>query len=153
MIRYEYKVVPAPKKGDKVRGVKTSEDRYAHTLAGLMNELGAEGWEYYRTDTLPAEEKKGMLSKASTVFYNVLVFRRALEAEASGERGSTVVPMPERARSAAPAAPSWPESEPEETAPQRSETAETGFAARRRDAPEGLTPRLGPAQHGGYRNE
>lgn len=74
---YEYKVVPAPTKGLKARGVKSSADRFAHALQTAMNALGADGWEYQRTDTLPCEEREGLMGK-TTVFQNMLVFRRAL---------------------------------------------------------------------------
>ncbi len=33
-------------------------------------------WEYLRTDTLPSEERSGLTGK-TTVFHNMLVFRRA----------------------------------------------------------------------------
>lgn len=77
MQSYEYKVVPAPVRGDKERGLKTGADRFAHALSQLMNELAQEGWEYWRADTLPAEERAGLTSK-TTVYHNLLVFRRAL---------------------------------------------------------------------------
>ncbi|WP_374213157.1 DUF4177 domain-containing protein [Psychromarinibacter sediminicola] len=79
MPRYEYKVVPAPKKAGKVKGVKGTEARFAHELATLMNRYGADGWEYQRTDTLPCEERSGLTGR-TTVFQNMLVFRRATEA-------------------------------------------------------------------------
>ena len=44
MQRFEYKVVPAPKRGEKARGVKTTEDRFAQALMSVMNALGAEGF-------------------------------------------------------------------------------------------------------------
>lgn len=78
MNKFEYKVVPAPRRGEKAKGVKTTEARFAHTLEGLMNELGAQGWEYQRADTLPSEERSGFTSK-TTVFQNLLVFRRLVE--------------------------------------------------------------------------
>ncbi|WP_373635325.1 DUF4177 domain-containing protein [Yoonia sp. SS1-5] len=81
---YEYKVVPAPTRGLKAKGVKTPEDRFAHALATVMNELAADGWEYQRTDTLPAEQREGFMSK-TTVFQNMLVFRRAKTAAAAVE--------------------------------------------------------------------
>jgi hypothetical protein len=77
MARYEYKVVPAPKKGRRGKGVKGPEGRFANALETVMNELGAEGWEYQRTDTLPAEERQGLTGR-TTVFQNMLVFRRTL---------------------------------------------------------------------------
>ena len=75
MAHYEYKVVPAPKRGEKVRGMRSAEDRFAVALANVMNAQAADGWEYQRTETLPAEEREGLMGKA-TVFQNMMVFRR-----------------------------------------------------------------------------
>jgi len=77
MSQYEYKVVPAPKKGLKAKGIKSAEDRYANALETAMNALGAEGWEYQRSETLPSEERSG-LTRRVTTFQNMLVFRRAV---------------------------------------------------------------------------
>lgn len=77
MQRFEYKVIPAPKRGEKARGVKTTEERFAYALTRLMNELGADGWDYVRADTLPCDERVGLTGTRST-FQNMLVFRRAL---------------------------------------------------------------------------
>ena len=76
MQKFEYKVVPAPKKGEKVRGARTTQERFAHTLTEMMNDLGRDGWEYLRADTLPCEERVGLTGR-TTVFQNMLVFRRA----------------------------------------------------------------------------
>ena len=73
---YEYKVVPAPTRGLKAKGLKTAEDRFANALQTAMNEQAADGWEYLRTDTLPSEQREGLMSK-TTVYQNMLVFRRA----------------------------------------------------------------------------
>ena len=80
MPRYEYKVVPAPKKPGKIKGIKGTDNKFAAELAGLMNTYGAEGWEYQRTDTLPCEERQGLTGRTTT-FQNMLVFRRSLEPE------------------------------------------------------------------------
>jgi hypothetical protein len=77
MQRFEFKVIPAPKRGEKARGVKTTEERFALALTTLMNQLGAEGWDYVRADALPCEERVGFTG-SKTTFQNVLVFRRAL---------------------------------------------------------------------------
>ena len=82
MSQYEYKVVPAPKKGLKAKGVKSAEDRYANALETAMNALGAEGWEYQRSETLPSEERSG-LTRRVTTFQNMLVFRRAVAVDVS----------------------------------------------------------------------
>ena len=85
MQRFEYKVIPAPKRGEKARGVKTTEDRFALALTSLMNDLGAEGWDYVRADALPCEERVG-LTGTKTTFQNVLVFRRASGVTEPAER-------------------------------------------------------------------
>jgi hypothetical protein len=77
MQRFEYKVIPAPKRGEKARGVKSTEERFAYALTTLMNQLGAEGWDYVRADALPCEERVG-LTGTKTTFQNVLVFKRAV---------------------------------------------------------------------------
>ena len=80
MIRYEYKVIPAPTRGQKGKGIKGADGRFAYALEQLINDMAASGWEYQRADTLPSEERSGLTSK-TTVFRNVLVFRRAVETE------------------------------------------------------------------------
>lgn len=72
---YEYKVVPAPKKGQRGKGVRGGEHKFANALETLMNNLGADGWDYRRTDTLPCEERSGLTGRTTT-FQNMLVFRR-----------------------------------------------------------------------------
>lgn len=86
---FEYKVVPAPTKGQKSKGVKSAEDRFAFALETVMNDLAAEGWEYLRADTLPSVERAG-LTGSTTEWRNLLVFRRSL-GEAAAE------PTPEAA--------------------------------------------------------
>lgn len=76
---FEYKVVPAPVKGTKARGAKTGADRFALALQTIMNDHAGDGWEYQRADTLPCEEREGLMGK-TTVFQNMLVFRREKQA-------------------------------------------------------------------------
>ncbi|WP_203531154.1 DUF4177 domain-containing protein [Pseudoroseicyclus tamaricis] len=112
MLCYEYRVVPAPKKGTKSKGVKSPEARFAHVLEATMNELGAEGWEYLRTDTLPSEERSGLAGK-TVVYQNLLVFRRPL-AETAAEP-APAQPAPAETTAALPAP--EPAAEPEPEAP------------------------------------
>ncbi|MDJ0859302.1 MAG: DUF4177 domain-containing protein [Dinoroseobacter sp.] len=77
-MKYEYRVIPSPVKGMKAKGVKTPEERFAHSIEHTINELAQDNWEYVRAETLPAEERVGLTSKV-TKFHNMLVFRRALE--------------------------------------------------------------------------
>lgn len=76
-MHYEYTVTPAPARGEKIRGAKTPVDRYAVALAQALNAMAADGWEYVRAETLPSEERSGLTSR-TTVWMNVLVFRRAI---------------------------------------------------------------------------
>lgn len=80
-MRYEYKIVPAPEKGEKVKGA-SAEARFAAAVERVLNDMGARGWEYQRTDTLPATERAG-LSGSETVWRNLLVFRRPHAEDAS----------------------------------------------------------------------
>ena len=82
MPRYEFKVIPAPRRGEKARGVKTTEERFALALTALLNEMGAAGWDYVRADTLPVDERSG-LTGTKTTYQTLLVFRRVIEAEAT----------------------------------------------------------------------
>ncbi len=75
MTKYEFKVIPAPAKGRKARGVKGTEGRFAFALESVMNEMAAEGWEFLRTETLPSEERSGLTS-TNMSFRSVMVFRR-----------------------------------------------------------------------------
>lgn len=75
MDQFEYKVVPAPTKGRKARGVRRPEDKFALSVEEVMNEMASAGWEYQRSETLPHEERAG-LTGTSTTFRSILVFRR-----------------------------------------------------------------------------
>lgn len=114
---YEYKVLAAPTRGEKARGLKTPGERFGQALANVMNAQGREGWEYLRAETLPSEERSG-LTRRSTVYHSVLVFRRPVAT--SGGDNSPLRPM----LIAAPPSPEAPR------------IGQTG---------EGAAPRLGPA--------
>jgi len=110
---FEYKVIPAPTKGLKARGKRSTGDRFANALETVMNELGAEGWEYQRTDTLPCEERDGIMSKTST-YQNMLVFRRNLVV---AETANEAAPAEEPKALPAPAEPAPVAEVAENTAP------------------------------------
>lgn len=86
---YEYKVIPAPTRGQKAKGIKGPEGRFANALEREMNRLGAEGWEYLRADTLPHEERSG-LTGSNTSYRSVLVFRRAKSADLAAFQPETL---------------------------------------------------------------
>lgn len=94
MPAYEYRIVPAPRVATKEKGAKTTEARFALTLTRLMNDLGAEGWEYLRAETLPCDERRGFTGRVETT-QHILVFRREREAAAAPAAAPSVrVPAP-----------------------------------------------------------
>ncbi|UXU73963.1 MULTISPECIES: DUF4177 domain-containing protein [unclassified Paracoccus (in: a-proteobacteria)] len=77
MSSYEYTVIPAPARGEKLRGARSGIERFAATLAETLNAMAGDGWEYLRAETLPAEERSGLTGR-TTVYHNLLIFRRRL---------------------------------------------------------------------------
>ena len=115
---YEYKVVPAPTRGLKAKGVKTAEERFANALQTGMNNLAAEGWEYMRTDTLPSEQREGIMGK-TTIYQNMLVFRRPKKVAAAHPTPAAAAPRivePAAVKPAPPVAPK-PAPTPERPSP------------------------------------
>lgn len=80
-LNYEYKLVPAPRRAAKSKDLGSSDLRFASALAQAMNDMGREGWEYVRTDTLPMDERAGLTGGTKTTYLNMLVFRRVLVRE------------------------------------------------------------------------
>ncbi|RNF33820.1 DUF4177 domain-containing protein [Paracoccus methylarcula] len=123
MTRFEYTAIPAPSRGEKAKEAKTPTDRYALALTGELNRMAADGWEFLRSDVLPSEERTGLTGR-STVYHNLLIFRRAIStAEAVSEVRQAPV-------SASPIA------EPKQEAPAVSASAPVD----RQDAPQPATP-------------
>ena len=46
MTVYDYKVVPAPTKGRKARGIRGSDQKFAYAIETIMNEMAQDGWSY-----------------------------------------------------------------------------------------------------------
>ena len=92
MTRYEYKVVPAPRKGRKGKGIKGNEGRFAFAIQELMNQHASAGWEFQRAETLPSDERQGLTS-SHTVYRDLLVFRRPLTDDSAAAH-DTVNPAP-----------------------------------------------------------
>ncbi|WP_163846205.1 hypothetical protein [Pseudooceanicola aestuarii] len=94
MTIFEYRVVPAPQRGKRARGAKGPEGRFAHAIETLMNEMAGDGWEYWRAETLPSEERSGLTSVATT-YRNLLIFRRRRAGSTDAFRPELLEP-PER---------------------------------------------------------
>lgn len=140
MPRFEYRVVPAPTKATRVKGVKGTDARFAAALARLMNELGADGWEYQRSDTLPCEERQGLTGRTTT-FKNVLVFRRALEPETVAVAAPEPLPA-ERSQPVLAAPLFHTTAQPAAVPPPTQAAPDPQAAALSAAAPEGVAPAL-----------
>ncbi len=76
MSNFEYKTICAPRKALKIKGVKGTDNRYAQTLTNVINQQSADGWEYFRAESLPVDEKTGMMAKIAEKYLSLLIFRR-----------------------------------------------------------------------------
>ena len=108
MSQFEYSVIPAPLRGEKAKDAKTPADRYSVALTAELNRMAKDGWEYVRADVLPSEERSGLTGR-STVYHNLLVFRRTVAAPAAG----TMVRQPQPEYPAAASAARAPEPVPD----------------------------------------
>lgn len=73
---FEYKVLPAPNRPKRKKGVKGNSGRFAFALEEAINEAAAEGWEYLRADSMPVQERQGLMRSAVETYHTVLIFRR-----------------------------------------------------------------------------
>ncbi len=104
MQMHEYLALPAPRKGAKVKNLKTPAERFAHSVTSLLNELAAEGWEFWRSECLPSDERKG-LTGTTVVQNHLLIFRRPSAealAEHLGQAETAPAPGPARTERADP---------------------------------------------------
>jgi hypothetical protein len=86
---YEYRVIPAPKRLRRIKGVSATADLVAATLTDCINAEARQGWEYVRTEQVAAEEPAGWFRRARQVEETVMIFRRP-------RRGAEVQPEAQR---------------------------------------------------------
>jgi hypothetical protein len=104
MTYYDYKVIPAPKRAKRVKGVHGAEDLFALTLTEAINEVARQGWEYVRAEHLPAEASRGWFRAPAAGEQTVLLFRRARDSAgprlvaATRPDPATEPPVPEAPR-------------------------------------------------------
>ena len=122
MTSYEYKVVPAPTKGQKAKGVKASEDRFALGIQTLMNDYASDGWEYVRAETLPSTERAG-LTGSTTEWRNLLVFRRATSSSVNNAVHAEPDPVSAPVQASKPAPKPAPRASREQHEPTPAESA------------------------------
>ncbi len=145
MSHFEYRVIPAPSRGEKAKDAKTPTDRYSVALTAELNRMAQDGWEYVRADVLPSEERSGLTGR-STVYHNLLVFRRNAPAPAAAAL-PVRQPQPEYAAAASPVrAPEPVPVLPQAAAPQPSDhSAGTGAGPASAEATP-PAPRHAPSQ-------
>lgn len=134
---YEYRVVPAPTRGLKGKGVKGADERFAFAFEELMNEMARDGWEYQRAETMPSEERQG-LTQVTSVYRNILIFRRPRPSDPapfqprlleSQDDAPATPPAPDGDRTPATPAPSpVAQAEDEDDRHDRGVGADTGLA-------------------------
>ncbi|MFD1795840.1 DUF4177 domain-containing protein [Paracoccus aurantiacus] len=96
MSRFEYTATPAPIRSEKAKSAKTPAERYALTLTDEINRMAADGWEYLRTETLPSEERSGLTGR-TTLFHNLLIFRRPVRVHADDRPAAPALPAAAKA--------------------------------------------------------
>ncbi len=85
---YEYKVVPTQERR-KLRDKDGQRLGLAETLQDTLNDTATEGWEFYRTESLPVTKRTG-----ETEWRSVLVFRRDTGAMKGAEPSTMPGAMP-----------------------------------------------------------
>lgn len=144
---HEYKVVPAPERAPKVKGLKTTAQRFAHVLAERINAEAAGGWEFLRAETLPCETR-GALGSVRQVAVTMMVFARPL-GQLRPDAGAALAAMHEAERgwsddAVAPQAPAWQAPVQPAAAPPRREPLFRAGPMLRSDAPQRAEPVLRP---------
>ncbi|MEL6167911.1 MAG: hypothetical protein AAFR35_04425 [Pseudomonadota bacterium] len=98
MRKYEYKVVPAPRRSDRMDGLTDGDDPYSMTVASVMNDFGRGGWEYLQSEHLPCQRRRWWIFGWTTEERDVLVFRRAVETRSEAAADITAETARIRAR-------------------------------------------------------
>ena len=75
-MEYEYRVVPAPRRLRKIKGVRSTSELFATTLTDAINAEARQGWEYVRTESMAAEGPSGWLRRGRMVEETMMIFRR-----------------------------------------------------------------------------
>jgi hypothetical protein len=79
MTYYDYTVVPAPRRVKKIKGIGGGSELFAHALTEAINAMARQGWQYLRSETMAAEETRGLFRRTVAAQHTVLVFCRPRE--------------------------------------------------------------------------
>lgn len=97
MGRYEYNVIPTPRRAKRAKGFKSEPARFANVITEVINEQAASGWEYIKSETFPMEAKTSMFKSRIETFQTLMFFRREIETE-SEVLSMTPAPEPQVTR-------------------------------------------------------
>lgn len=75
-MEYEYRVVPAPKRLRKIKGMHSTPELFAATLTDAINAEARQGWEYVRAESMAAEGPSGWFRRGRVVEETMMIFRR-----------------------------------------------------------------------------
>ena len=77
MSRFEFKVIPSPRRPRKLEGLEKDLDKFCATMTDIMTDMGLEGWEFIGAETIQDERRAlGIFSRVSDK--SCLVFRRPI---------------------------------------------------------------------------
>ncbi|MEM9320031.1 MAG: hypothetical protein AAGA70_13655 [Pseudomonadota bacterium] len=78
MSRYEFKVIPAPRKNRKLTDLTKNQDKFCATITDILTDMGLDGWEFVGAETLPYYQRRfGLFTRYQEK--TCLVFRREIE--------------------------------------------------------------------------
>lgn len=84
MPSYEFRVIPAPKGAGKKTDLTKGQDAFCAEISDVLTDMGRDGWEFVRAETLPERQRrKGLFSRQTDK--QCLVFRRELSAKTEAE--------------------------------------------------------------------
>lgn len=78
MSRYEFKVIPSPKRPRKLTDLTKDQDKFCATVSDVMCDMGLEGWEFIGAETLPFEYRRFAVFNRK-IEKSCLVFRREIQ--------------------------------------------------------------------------
>lgn len=90
MNKYEYRVIPTPAETQRKGLFRKKAAVAMDVVTEILNDQGAHGWEYVRSETLISEHRR-FLRPARKISEEVMVFRRSIGAATTPEDQARLV--------------------------------------------------------------
>lgn len=58
MAHFEFKVLPAPRRSKRMKGLMRGQNRFCATVTEFLNENGLDGWEFIGFEMMPLESRR-----------------------------------------------------------------------------------------------